>query len=175
MAGMTFKGETQFEDWAKRFHEQYDEGSRLEKEFKLTRKLVLTARRWTSFADDLVRKRTQHSRARWQTLSALAFSEGSVGTLELAGRLAVRWPTLIRVLNELEREGLIRREPDRTDRRTRLITITPEGRRLMSRVRDILDPARSRVLAKFSDEDLVTAERVLDEIFTHLVAELDNW
>jgi len=45
----------------------------------------------------------------------------------------------------------------------------------MSRVRDILDPARSRVLAKFSDEDLVTAERVLDEIFTHLVAELDNW
>src|SRR5690606_10938603 len=155
---MTFKGEVEFDDWAKRFHEQYEENSRLEKEFKLTRKLILTARRWTTFTDDLVRRRTGLSRARWQTLSALTFSEGSVGTLELARRLAVRWPTLIRVLNDLDAEKLIRREPDPVDRRMRLVSITPEGRRVMGRVRDILDPARAKVLAEFTDDDLVVAE-----------------
>jgi MarR family transcriptional regulator for hemolysin len=169
---MTFKGESEFDAWAKRFYEQYEEGSRLEKEFRLTRKLILTARRWTSYIDEVVKKRTGHSRARWQTLSALSFSEGTVGTLELARRLAVRWPTLIRVLNELEAEGLIRRLPDPGDKRMRLVAITPEGRRVMARVRDILDPARSRVLAHFSDEELVIAERVLDRIFEHLVDEV---
>jgi MarR family transcriptional regulator for hemolysin len=171
---MTFKGETEFDAWAKRFYEQYEEGSRLEKEFHLTRKLILTARRWTTHIDELVKKRTGHSRARWQTLSALSFSEGTVGTLELARRLAVRWPTLIRVLNELEAEGLIRRLPDPHDRRMRLVAITPEGRRVMSRVRDILDPARSAVLAGFSDEELVSAERVLDRLFEHLVEQFDE-
>lgn len=171
---MTFKGESEFDAWARRFHEQYEEGSRLEKEFRLTRKLILTARRWTSYVDELVKKRTGHSRARWQTLSALSFSEGNVGTLELARRLAVRWPTLIRVLNELETEGLIRRLPDTSDKRMRLVAITPEGRRVMGRVRDILDPARTRVLARFSDEELVIAERVLDQLFEHLVAMLEE-
>lgn len=166
---MTFKGESEFDRWASRFHEQYEEGSRLEKEFRLTRKIILTARRWTSYIDEVVKKRTGHSRARWQTLSALSFSEGNVGTLELARRLAVRWPTLIRVLNELEAEGLIRRLPDPDDRRARFIAITPEGRRVMARVRDILDPARTTVLARFSDKELVIAERVLDQIFEHLV------
>jgi len=169
---MAGREDGEFEGWAKRFYEQYEEGSRLEKEFRLTRKLILTARRWTSYIDEVVKKRTGHSRARWQTLSALSFSEGTVGTLELARRLAVRWPTLIRVLNELDAEGLIRRLPDPHDRRMRLITMTPEGRRVMGRVRDILDPARTQVLAGFSDEELVMAERVLDRIFEHLVAPL---
>ncbi|BBC71144.1 conserved hypothetical protein [Altererythrobacter sp. B11] len=171
---MSFKGESTFDHWAKRFHEQYEEDSRLEKEFKLTRKLVLTARRWTSYVDDLVRKRTGHSRARWQTLSALTFIEGRVGTLDLARHMAVRWPTLIRTLNEMEAEGLVKREPDPDDGRMRLISITPEGRRVMSRVRDVLDPARSKVLASFSDEELVVAEQVLDRLFQHLVEEFDD-
>lgn len=171
---MTFSGEAEFESWATRVDEFYDPASRAKKEFLLTRKLVLAARRYTSHVDELIQQRTGHSRSHWQTLSALAFSEGPVPTLELSRRMAVQWPTLIRTLNRLESEGLIRRETDPSDRRSRLVSITPMGRRVMLRVQDILDPARERVLANFSEEDLVNAERLLDNLFTALLSETEE-
>jgi MarR family transcriptional regulator, transcriptional regulator for hemolysin len=168
---MTFKGETEFEEWAVRFPEFYEPGTRLEKEFRLTRKLVLAARRWTTHVDERVKQKTGHSRARWQTLSALTFSEGPVATVELASRLAVQWPTLVRILNDLEKSDLIRREKDPNDHRSRLVSITAEGRRVMARVQDVLDPMRTRALAEFSDDELVVAEGVLDRLFKVLVRE----
>ena len=168
---MTSKEEVGFERWASRFPEFYEPGTREEKEFQLTRKLILAARRWTTHADDHVRRKTGHSRARWQTLSALAFSEGPVATMELATRVSVRWPTVIRMLNHLEEEGLIRRELDPTDKRSRLVSITAQGRRVIGRVQDVLDPVRTRALADFSNEELVATERMLDRLFAVLVRE----
>jgi MarR family transcriptional regulator for hemolysin len=167
---METNSENGFNFWANRFHEQFSKGSRLEKEFRLTRTLVLTARRWTSFADGLVRAATGHTRARWQTLSALTFSDGPVGTLDLARRMGLRWPTLIRVLNELEAEGLVHRARDATDGRLRMIAITSSGEELVERVLTILNPVRADVLSIFSDEELVTAERVIERLLTALVA-----
>lgn len=171
---MKFKGEVEFDSWAKRFHEHYEAGSRLEKEFKLTRKLVLSARRWTSYIDALVTSKTGNSRARWHTLSALTFCDGPVGVVELSRSMGVKWPTAIRVLKDLEAEGLIRREVDQDDRRSSLVTITAEGRRVMARVRDVLDPARSEILRKFTDDELVVAERVIDELFVELVRKIEG-
>lgn len=168
---MTSGAETAFDSWAKRFHGQFAKGSRLEKEFRFTRTLVVAARRWTSFADGLVRANTGHPRARWQTLSALTFSEGPVATLDLARRMGLRWPTLIRVLHELEAQKLIRRDRDAADGRLRMIDVTPEGRSLVERVGLILNPARAEMLAQFSDEELVIAERILDRLLTMLVDE----
>lgn len=167
---METNSENAFDVWANRFHQQFEEGSRLEKEFRLTRTIVLTARRWTTHADGLVRAATGHTRARWQTLSALTFSDGPVGTLDLARRMGLRWPTLIRVLNELEAEGLVDRARDETDGRLRMIAITPQGRALVDRVLTILNPARADVLSVFSDEELVTAERLIQRLLTVLVA-----
>jgi MarR family transcriptional regulator for hemolysin len=169
---MTVQVEADFREWAARFAEFYVPGSRSEKEFRLTIKLVMAARRWTTQADEYVQRKTGHSRARWQTLSALAFSDGPVATLELARRLAIRWPTLIRILKELDEAGLISRRTDPGDKRSRLVAITPEGRRVMLRVQDVLDPLRSRALASFSDEDLVRTEAVLTRLFTVLTHDL---
>lgn len=162
---MAFDDDTEFDRWAVRFFEFYEPGSRAEKEFRFTRKLVLAARRWTFHIDELVKQQTGHSRARWQTLSALSFSPGPVTTLDLAARMGVRWPSVVKVLNELEREGLVRREVNPDDKRSRLVSITPEGRRLNSRVRDVLDPIRRRFLSEFSDDELCQAERTLDRLF----------
>lgn len=169
---MSFKGEAEFDRWAVRFSEFCEPGSRIEKEFRLTRQLIVAARRWTTYIDEAVKQRTGHSRARWQTLSALRFSECPVTTLDLADRMAVRWPTLVKVLNELERENLIKREVNPNDKRSRLISITPEGERLSAEVQAILDPLRSGALAKFSDEELVETEAVLDRLFKVLVSQI---
>ncbi len=165
---MQFDGDPEIGKWATRFHEHYTRDSRLEKEFLLTRELVITARRWTSYVDSLVKQRTGISRAQWQTLSALTFCEGPVTVGDLARNMRVRWPTAIRVLKELEALELISSEPDPGDARSRLIAITKEGERMMQEVREVLDPTRARILGALSDEELVAGTRMLEVVMREI-------
>lgn len=161
---MSHMATDEFDRWAKTFHDHYDEGSRLEHEFRLTRTLVIAARKWTRYIDEKIKDETGYSRSHWQALAAVSFSGEPVATLELSDRLGVRWPTLIRTLNEMEAAGLIERTQDRDDRRLRMITISPAGRKLLRDVRKILDPLRSVVLDHMSTDEIVIAEQLLTRL-----------
>src|SRR3979409_567734 len=54
---------------------------------------------------------------------------------ELAEHEKVQPPSMTRVIARLEELGLVRREPHSTDRRQVILTVTPEGRDLVQRVR----------------------------------------
>ena len=158
-------GEGEFDSWAARFGEFYAGGSRSELEFRFSRLLILAARRWSSFIDEAIREKTGQPRARWQTLAALAFSDGPIATIELAERMAVQWPSLIRTLNELEGEGLIERRINPADKRSRMVTITAKGLAVFREVKAVLDPTRAALLEGFSDEELRMTERLLERFF----------
>ena len=158
-------GEGEFDRWAARFGEFYAKGSRPEIEFRFSRLLILAARRWSTFIDEAIRQKTGQPRARWQTLAALAFSEGPIATIELAERMAVQWPSLIRTLDGLEAERLIERRINPADKRSRLVTITDKGLEVFRAVKAVLDPTRAALLEGFSDEELRAAERLLDRFF----------
>ncbi|MGZ3266276.1 MAG: MarR family winged helix-turn-helix transcriptional regulator [Croceibacterium sp.] len=158
-------GEGEFNSWATRFGEFYPEGSRAELEFRFSRLLILAARRWSTFIDEAIREKTGQPRARWQTLAALAFSEGPIATIELAERMAVQWPSLIRTLNELEAEGLVERRINPADKRSRLVTITDKGVAVFREVKAVLDPTRAALLESFSTEELQVSERLLERFF----------
>ena len=51
----------------------------------------------------------------------------------LASLLAMDRTTLTAALKPLERRGLVAASPDPKDKRSRLLTLTPEGRRLLAR------------------------------------------
>jgi len=155
----------EFGGWATRFGEFYPDGSRAELEFRFSRLLILAARRWSSFIDEAIREKTGQPRARWQTLAALAFSDGPIATIELAERMAVQWPSLIRTLNELEGEGLIERRINPADKRSRMVTITAKGLAVFREVKAVLDPTRAALLEGFSDEELRMTERLLERFF----------
>jgi DNA-binding MarR family transcriptional regulator len=62
--------------------------------------------------------------------------------------LAHKRSTLTSILDRLENRRLVRREVDKTDRRTFLVTLTPRGRKLARRVsRHLLDLERDVVRA----------------------------
>ena len=161
-------GEGEFDSWAARFGEFYPGGSRPELEFRFSRLLILAARRWSTFIDEAIRERTGQPRARWQTLAALAFSDGQIATIELAERMAVQWPSLIRTLDGLEAEGLVERRIIPADKRSRRVTITDKGLAVFREVKAVLDPTRAALLEGFSDEELRMAERLLDRFFTRI-------
>lgn len=72
---------------------------------------------------------------RASALSVLVFG-GPLTLGELARAEQVRPPTITRLVQDMERAGLVRLEPDRADRRVRRVHATALGRRLMLEGRD---------------------------------------
>ncbi|PQA89497.1 MarR family winged helix-turn-helix transcriptional regulator [Hyphococcus luteus] len=153
-----------FDAWATEYRQYYKKSSRADFEFRFSRMLILASRRWTAYIDEAVQQETGHTRARWQTLFAIAFADEPVATLDLSERMGVQWPTLIRSLNDLETEGLIKRKMNPDDKRSRLVTITPKGRKALMQVKKVLDPLRQNALQQFTKEELATAENLLERL-----------
>lgn len=84
---------------------------------------------------------------------------------ELCKRVRVQWPTMVRVVESMERDDLIRREDHPEDKRSKNIYLTSEGRKIMSAIQPVLDKERTHILSLLSDEELVLAQSILWKIF----------
>jgi DNA-binding MarR family transcriptional regulator len=98
------------------------------------------------------------SAARVSALSVLVFS-GPVTIGQLAEAEQVSAPTMTRLVVGMQREGLLKRDPDAHDRRVVWIRATPRGARILREARrrrvltlarqlESLDPEELRVLAR---------------------------
>ncbi|WP_235506501.1 MarR family winged helix-turn-helix transcriptional regulator [Altererythrobacter sp. Root672] len=157
-----------FGRWATEFGRFYPKGSRSNLEFRLSRLLILSSRRWMALIDSKVSKSTGYARPQWQTLFAIAFQGGRATTIELAERMGVKWPALVRTLNSLEADGLIVRNENPDDRRSRLIEITNAGSQVLARVQPVVDPTRKAVLEGFSEEEMQTFAGLLSRLLDRL-------
>src|SRR5258708_40258033 len=111
--------------------------------------------------------------ATWRPLAYVGRLGGGVRQKELATALSIEGPTLVRLLDNLERRGLIERREDETDRRARGIYLTRAGRELAVRVAKVGTEVQARALAKVAPADLETCQRVLDQIERELDSRLD--
>ena len=60
---------------------------------------------------------------------------------------------LIPILDDLQKRGLIERDPDPADRRVRLLGLTPEGRRLQGAIQADIRAAEELILQEASDRE----------------------
>jgi MarR family transcriptional regulator for hemolysin len=111
--------------------------------------------------------------ATWRPLAYVGRLGGGVRQKELATALSIEGPTLVRLLDNLERRGLIERREDETDRRARGIYLTRAGRELAVRVAKVGTEVQTRALARVLPADLETCQRVLDQIERELDSRLD--
>jgi DNA-binding MarR family transcriptional regulator len=70
----------------------------------------------------------------------------------LAAESALDKTTMVVTVDELERAGLAERRPSTTDRRVRIIAVTPEGERMVSEGAAIVDGVYQDVLADLPEE-----------------------
>ncbi len=102
--------------------------------------------------------------ATWRPLAYVGRLGEGVRQRELAAALGIEGPSLVRLLDNLERRGLIERREQKGDRRVRGIYLTPPGRELQRRVLRISDNIQRRLLAAVPPGDLEACERVFSII-----------
>jgi DNA-binding MarR family transcriptional regulator len=91
--------------------------------------------------------------AQLSALSVLVFG-GPRALGELAAAEQVRPPTMTRIVQALEAEGLVRRERDAEDGRVHRLHATAKGRRVMERGRERRVENLAALLARLSPEEV---------------------
>lgn len=138
-------------------------------EIRFTVQLVLAARRWRSLLDEHLRPIEQSS-ARMEAMAAILASPPLSAQVDVAKRLRIEGPTLTRMLDTLEKDGLVERLPDPTDRRTNKLRLTPAGEKALEEIFEIVDVLRARLLDGVSPETLEQG----NEILAGLLGRLDT-
>jgi MarR family transcriptional regulator for hemolysin len=96
----------------------------------------------------------------WEVLAWISFS-GELSQTELAAKMGIEAPTLVGVLDRMERDGWIVRVPSETDRRKKMIRATervePVWAQMLARGAGI----RARVTRGLSEEQLRSLRETL--------------
>jgi len=95
--------------------------------------------------------------------SALAMIErlGAPALNELAAAEQVRPPSMTRLIDALERDGLVQRRVDDEDRRCQRVTLTPTGRKALTTIRVRKTAFLEERLARLSADDLAAVTSAL--------------
>jgi MarR family transcriptional regulator, organic hydroperoxide resistance regulator len=104
-----------------------------------------------------------------QELLLLSLTEaGGISQADLASALSVEPPTVCRMLQRLERCGIVRREQDAADGRISRVFMTDKGRDLQSQIAQVWTELDERTLANFTLEERVLLRRLLLQVQANL-------
>jgi DNA-binding MarR family transcriptional regulator len=99
----------------------------------------------------------------WVAVSCLG-SRADLSQKEIADLLGVDRTTMVALVDELERKGLVERRPHAADRRKNVLVITAAGRSLMRRGARVADDCERRFLAALPPADADVLKRALSTV-----------
>ena len=96
-------------------------------------------------------------------LSVIAAQPG-LDQSAIAEEIGVDRATLASVVARLEAAGFVRRTVSKTDRRQKLLTLTPRGRTILTRMQDPVQRAQERILEPLAPKDREHFLRLLNRL-----------
>ena len=99
---------------------------------------------------------TSVSFIQWATLMRLCVCAGHMSATQLSKELGYDMGALTRVVDELERRGLVRRERSRRDRRAVEIAVTSAGRRQADSAKPVVVELLNELLEPYSEAEIAT-------------------
>ena len=148
-------------------HHYHEPGSRADLNFQFTGRLNLIARRYRTRLNEQLRDIAQ-TQARWDALFWISVSGEGVTQSELAERMGVEGPTLVRMLNKLEQEGLVERRSTPGDRRAKTIRLRGAAEEVLASIAALSAPVRADILQDIDSEELLACLSVFDRVMARL-------
>jgi MarR family transcriptional regulator for hemolysin len=96
--------------------------------------------------------------------------EGTLSQTELANRMMIEPPTLVGILDRMERDGWISRHDCPTDRRKKLIRANPAAEPVWDKIVTCAMEIRRRATEGLSDRQLSTLNKLLRKVHRNLKA-----
>ena len=151
-------------------HKFHAPGSRASLNFRFTGRLNLIARRYRTRLNERLKSIGQ-TQARWDALFWISTSGDGVTQSELAERMGIEGPTLVRMLNKLEQEGLVERQSTPHDRRAKTIVMKPAAEEALASIAKVIAPFRAEMLEEVESEELRLCLSVFDRVMARLERE----
>ena len=124
--------------------------------------LSRAARQWRRAAD-LRLAPFDLTEATWLPLVHIARAPAPPRQKDLAASMSLDGSSVVRLLDNLEAAGLIRRK-EGDDRRAKIIVLTARGRAIADKVETVARRIRGDALTGLSDKDIATAVHVLQHV-----------
>lgn len=103
----------------------------------------------------------------FQVLGWLAY-DGELSQTELARRMMIEPPTLVGILDRMQREGWIERESCSDDRRRRRLTLKAAAEPVWMKVVRCLTRVRQRATRGMSEKEIATLKKLLGKVQQNL-------
>ncbi|MGR7996246.1 MULTISPECIES: MarR family winged helix-turn-helix transcriptional regulator [unclassified Xanthobacter] len=82
----------------------------------------------------------------------------------IADELGLEGPSLVRIVEMLVAEGLVTRREDPTDRRAKLLRLTPQGRAQVERIEATIAALRTRLFSELTDAEVSATVQGLSKL-----------
>ena len=125
--------------------------------------LHTSARLWRVALD----KRLKHlgiGQSGWITIAMIAKSGEPLSQRALADLVGVEGPSMVSMLDRLERDGLVARAASPTDRRVKLVQLTDTGKTVYAEVLKEASPFRADLLSGLDPQALASAALLLETL-----------
>lgn len=103
----------------------------------------------------------------WGIINTLWNNDG-ISQRELSGKAYKDQPTTARILDKLEKKGFVERRASPDDRRTFLIYLTDEGRKLRERLAPLSEKTMKKAMQDFTDTEIKQLRNMLNRISNNL-------
>jgi MarR family transcriptional regulator for hemolysin len=100
--------------------------------------------------------------------------EGELSQTELASKMMVEPPTLVGILDRMERDGWISRNNCPSDRRKNLIRANPAAEPVWEKIVECATRVREQAVQGLSDRQLTTLKKLLRRVSQNLKADVST-
>ena len=112
--------------------------------------------------------------ARWQILGAIAYAERPESVAWHARTMGLHRQGIQRIVNELEKEGIVEFQPNPHHKRAHQVVLTSKGRKLFEAALALQVPWVNRLSRDLKFKDIATAHGVISQLKSRLEQEIEG-
>jgi MarR family transcriptional regulator, transcriptional regulator for hemolysin len=99
----------------------------------------------------------------WLVLNAI-YEKPDITQFDIAGKVFKDTASVTRIIDLLIKKGLLKREVHSSDRRRFTLELTTEGRKLITKITDVVEQNRAIALQGITENELIHMKETLNDI-----------